>query len=164
MKIVFSIILFFVGLDVYTQDLDTILDRYNDHSIPYITPLELRELQIQDTIWILDAREWEEFEVSHIPNAHYVGFNNFSEMKTLQDLPNKEVSIIVYCSIGVRSEKIGKQLNKIGFRNIRNLYGGIFEWVNLGFPVENSAGEETERVHAFSKKWGQYLHKGQKVY
>jgi rhodanese-related sulfurtransferase len=44
----------------------------------------------------------------------------------------------VYCSIGKRSDEITKMLGEAGFTNARNLYGGIFEWVNQGHPVFNS--------------------------
>ena len=40
--------------------------------------------------------------------------------------------IIVYCSIGVRSEDIGEKLKELGYTKILNLYGGIFDWKNKG--------------------------------
>jgi hypothetical protein len=43
------------------------------------------------------------------------------------------------------------------------MYGGIFEWVNNGYPIVNSAGP-TQRVHAFDRTWGVWLKKGEKVY
>lgn len=162
MKLVFSIILLFLTPMVFGQDLQSVLDKYNDHSIPYILPSESMELA--EEVWFLDAREQEEYEVSHIPEAIYIGFKDFSKEKILGLLPNKDAPIIVYCSIGVRSEKIAKQLQSLGFLNVRNLYGGIFEWVNNGFPLEDNEGISTEKVHAFSKQWGRYLEKGEKVY
>ncbi|WP_159038468.1 hypothetical protein [Brumimicrobium mesophilum] len=44
------------------------------------------------------------------------------------------------------------------------MYGSIFEWVNEGKPVYNLEGEETMKVHAYSKSWGIWLKKGEKVY
>ena len=51
-----------------------------------------------------------------------------------------------------------------GYSNVKNLYGGIFEWKNEGHPVYDSEGKETEKVHAFSKHWGKLLKEGKKVY
>jgi len=71
--------------------------------------------------------------------------------------------IVVYCSLGIRSEIIGKQLIAEGYTAVYNLYGGIFEWVNKGKAVYNNT-QETSKVHAYSKSWGSYLLKGTKVY
>ena len=110
----------------------------------------------------LDAREYNEFNVSHILNARYVGYKDFSLNKII-DL-QKDKPIIVYCSVGKRSEDITLKMKKAGYANVKNLYGGIFEWVNQGFPVYNNEGIVTDRVHAFSHLWGKWLDKGIKVY
>lgn len=69
-------------------------------------------LQMNDSVVILDAREPQEFNVSHIVSAKNIGFNNFSsEEKQLQRL-KKNAPIIVYCSVGIRSEQIGEKLKK----------------------------------------------------
>ena len=55
---------------------------------------------------------------------------------------------MVHLILLYRSEKIGKKLKKLGFKNVVNLYGGIFEWVNSGYPVYDSKGE-TEKIHPY---------------
>ena len=72
--------------------------------------------------------------------------------------------IVVYCSLGIRSEKISEKLKAEGYSNVRNLYGGIFEWKNKGFEVFDSEGKETEKVHAYSKSWSKWLKNGEKIY
>ncbi len=157
--------LFLISANSHTQNaVDDLLKTYNTRSIPYISVEELRMLQVNETVIILDAREISEFEVSHIKNAINVGFNKFSsEEKQLQKL-NKNTPIIVYCSVGIRSEEIGEKLKKAGFTDVKNLYGGIFEWKNKDFPVIDAAGNETENVHTFSKMWSKYLEAGNPVY
>ena len=110
----------------------------------------------------LDAREAEEYNVSHIPNARFIGFEHF-ELSSISDLP-KNKPLIVYCSIGKRSEKITKKLLKEGFSNVHNLYGGIFEWVNQGYGIVDNQNKPTNKVHAYGRFWGQFLDKGEKVY
>ncbi|MEO7524596.1 MAG: rhodanese-like domain-containing protein [Ferruginibacter sp.] len=110
----------------------------------------------------LDAREVKEYDVSHIPNARFVGFDKF-ELSQLDDLPKND-PIIIYCSIGKRSEKITKELLKEGFTDVHNLYGGIFEWVNEGNGVVNNENKPTNKVHAYGYFWGQFLNRGEKVY
>ena len=146
------------------KPLNELLEQYNTRSIPYISVEELRMYQMDDSVTILDAREPAEFNVSHLKSAINVGFNDFtSEEKQLRKL-NKNIPIVVYCSLGIRSEEIGEKLKRAGFTNIKNLYGGIFEWKNKGYPVIDSKGEETENIHAFSKNWSKYLHSGNTVY
>ncbi len=110
----------------------------------------------------LDAREAKEYNVSHIPNSRFVGFEQF-ELRAISDLP-KNKPLIIYCSIGKRSENITKELLKEGFSNVRNLYGGIFEWVNEGNGVVDNENKPTNKVHAYGRFWGKWLEKGEKVY
>ncbi len=110
----------------------------------------------------LDAREINEYNVSHIQHARHVGDKDFA-FKKIADIPKNKL-IIVYCSIGKRSEDIVLKMKKAGFMYVKNLYGGIFEWVNVGHPVYGAAGNITDSVHAYSRFWSQYLAKGIKVY
>ena len=77
---------------------------------------------------------------------------------------NKNKEVIVYCSVGYRSEKVSEKLEEMGFKNISNLYGGIFEWKNQDQPIVTSESKPTEEIHAFSRVWGIWLNKGTKVY
>jgi hypothetical protein len=70
----------------------------------------------------------------------------------------------VYCSVGYRSERIGEKLLKLGYTDVVNLYGGIFEWKNQGLDVYNSSNYPTDSVHTYNKSWGKWLVKGIKVY
>ena len=115
----------------------------------------------RDSVSFLDARAKDEYKVSHIKGAVWVGYDNFDPTK-VEDLP-KDKPIIVYCSVGYRSGKIAERLISDGFTDVQNLYGGIFEWVNEGHPVYNSSGK-TNHVHPYSALWGIWLKKGVKDY
>ena len=121
-------------------------------------------LQVKEEVILLDTRETEEFTVSKIEGAIQVGYNEFSSEKVLEQIQPTDDLIVVYCSLGIRSEEIGEKLKKAGFTNVRNLYGGIFEWKNNEYPVVDSGGNTTEKVHPFSKAWGKWLLKGEKAY
>ena len=146
------------------KSLDALLRINNKESIPYISVEELRLQQLSDSVLILDTREKKEFDVSHIASARYVGYDHFSSEEISEEVTDRNTPIIVYCSLGIRSEDIGEKLEKAGFTNVKNLYGGIFEWKNNAYPVINSEGKETENVHTFSKLWSRWLTKGVKVY
>jgi len=63
--------------------------------------------------FFLDAREQKEYNVSHLPNTRFVGYNNF----TLSSLTGiaKDKPLVIYCSIGKRSENITRKLKKAGY-------------------------------------------------
>lgn len=148
--------------NVFSQkNLDKTLKLFNKETVPYIT---VQELKVSDSIVLLDTRKWEEFAVSHLKNAKWVGHKEFDIDSIIAKIPDRQTPIVVYCSIGVRSEDIGEKLQKAGYAHVRNLYGGIFEWKNQGNPVFDLEGRKTEKVHAFSKYWGKLLKKGKKVY
>ena len=104
---------------------------------------------------LLDAREPDEYAVSHLQGARNVGFEDF-DLDSLADL-DRDAHIVVYCSVGYRSEKIGEKLQKAGFRNVINLWGGIFDWANQQLPLVNQAEEKVTSVHPYDKNWGKWL-------
>lgn len=111
---------------------------------------------------ILDTRSEREYAVSHIPTARFVDYKAFSK-DDVKGLDHGRV-VVVYCTVGYRSERIGEQLKKLGFKYVFNLYGGIFQWVNEGHEVVDATGKPTTKVHAYSEDWGQWLQKGEKIY
>ncbi|MDG2433768.1 rhodanese-like domain-containing protein [Flavobacterium sp.] len=137
------------------------LERLNKNSVPYIS---VQELQAKPKYIVLDARELKEYNTSHLKNAIYVGFNKFDNSKVTKKVENKNTPIVVYCSIGVRSERIAEKLVKLGYTNVYNLYGGIFEYKNSGGTVVNNNNKVTDSVHTYNKRWSEYLEKGIKVY
>ena len=114
----------------------------------------------QDSMVILDAREKREYEVSHIEGAIWVGYDDFNLSRL--DSVDTSMSVVVYCSVGYRSEKIGERLYEAGYQDVTNLYGGIFEWVNQGGDVYNNKGK-TKDVHGYDEKWSKFLSKGNVV-
>lgn len=141
--------------------LPQILKKLNNETVPY---LNVKDIKSKHNLVFLDAREPKEFNVSHIENAIFVGFDNFDETKVTSAVKDKNANIVVYCSLGVRSEKIGEKLLKLGYKNVYNLYGGIFEYKNNGGKVVDNQNKETDKIHTYNKEWSVYLNKGIKVY
>jgi rhodanese-related sulfurtransferase len=114
-----------------------------------------------DSVIVLDAREYAEYAVSHLPGARFIGYDSF-DVKQLADIP-KDSPIVVYCSVGYRSGNVVEKMQKAGYSNVANLWGGIFHWVNMGNAVENESGP-TNKIHPYSNKWGKWLTSGEKSY
>ncbi|MBL6446938.1 rhodanese-like domain-containing protein [Fulvivirga sp. 29W222] len=145
------------------KDFDAKLNSLLSKSVPFIYTNELTELtENEDEILILDTRSEKEFQVSHIPNAIFIDYEDFS-IESIKGY-DKKSPVIVYCSVGYRSEKIGEELQELGFSDVRNLYGGIFDWKNKGYEVVNNMGKATDSVHTYNENWSKWLKEGVKVY
>lgn len=143
-------------------DFDNKLKSLYRNTVPLIHSEELSERLAENEILILDTRSLEEFQISHLPNALFMDYNTFDSKKV--EGINRNSKIVVYCSVGYRSERIGENLLDMGFTDVRNLYGGIFDWVNHKNTVVNQAGIKTDSVHTYNKDWSRWLIRGVKVY
>jgi rhodanese-related sulfurtransferase len=125
-----------LSFTVPVLDVDTVFNRVTDYTL-------------------LDAREWEEYKISHLPGARFIGYDDFSAT-SLKGI-DTNTRIVVYCSVGYRSEKIAEKLEKLGYTHVYNLYGSIFEWANRGYPLFNIQDEPVKKVHTYNKKWSRWL-------
>ena len=132
-------------------------------TVPLVQPADLaRELTRRPAgLVLLDTRSPAEFRVSHLAGARFIEYDQLARY-TFADLP-REQPVVVYCTVGARSERLGERLHALGFRHVRNLYGGLFEWVNEGHPVVDAHGP-TLNVHPYSVLWSPWLNRGNKVY
>lgn len=88
-----------------------------------ITMEQIEELEKQGAI-IIDVRSPQEFEEGHLRNA--ICIPDYEIMQKIEEVvPDKEQTIIVYCSSGYRSKKIQKKLENRGYTKVYNLYNGI---------------------------------------
>ena len=141
--------------------LDKVIEKLSGEEVPLITVNEVAE---HPSYIRLDTREWEEYEVSHLPHAHFVGYEDFDTGVFESLFPDKQATFVLYCSVGIRSGKIGEKLQKLGYTDVRNLSGGIFKWVEEGKEVLDRNEKPTQKVHAYNRLWGMLLNKGEKVY
>ena len=163
-KILLISLLILWKVSLYGQEtLEEVLNKYNHKKVPYIAVAELKSLQQKNKVVILDSRELDEFKVSHIEGAILVGYNHF-RLSSLPDSIDKKTPIVVYCTLGVRSEVIANQLVENGYTDVKNLYGGISEWKNKDYIVIDSIQRMTENIHVYSKKWGKWLTKGNPIF
>ena len=149
-------------LTLQNKNFKKLVDNTIDFTVPLLSVKELNE-NIDDYL-IFDAREKEEYNVSHIPGAKYIGYDN-PEWQILEDV-DTDRKVLFYCSIGYRSEKLGEKAKEMGFSQIYNLYGSIFEWVNEGYEVVDNSNNPTKKVHGYSWLWGRWIENGkyEKVY
>lgn len=133
------------------------------NTVPQIDPAEVkRKKEEGKQIIILDTRSPEEYAVSHLPDAKFVDYKRF-KTENVEHI-DKNAEVVVYCTVGYRSERIGEKLLDMGFTNVKNLYGGIFQWANEEGPLLNKNNQPTDSVHTYSRSWSSWLQRGIKVY
>jgi hypothetical protein len=83
---------------IKNQEFKLMLDSLYEHRVPLISVEDLIKLNKKE-VYILDTREEEEFNVSHIKNARHVGYFWF-DMRSVYDIP-MSATIALYCSVGM---------------------------------------------------------------
>lgn len=141
------------NMKILNPAFDRTVKSYLNFTVPVISCEALK--QDYDSFLILDTRELAEYQISHLPQTVHIGFRH-ADISRLDTVP-KDQPIVVYCSIGYRSEKIGEKLQKAGFSKVYNLYGSVFEWANCGFPLVDLQGKETDRIHTYDRKWSRWI-------
>jgi rhodanese-related sulfurtransferase len=142
-----------------------VIDEQLRREFPEIESINAADLQIllnrEPGPLILDIREADEYAVSHLKGALRV--DPASELDdvlrtTGPDLKGR--TIIVYCSVGVRSTALAARLRKgltaRGVTRIANLSQGIFGWHNARRPLVRS-DQVTPYVHPYDALWGQLV-------
>jgi rhodanese-related sulfurtransferase len=93
-----------------------------------ITAEEVKErLQKGEQLHLVDVREPHEHAEFNIGGILYpLGKVQSMQVDELEDLKNDEV--IVYCRSGNRSGQAAMILDMLGFKNTKNLVGGMMGW------------------------------------
>ena len=101
--------------------------------MPEITPAELKaRLDRNEPPLLLDVRQDWETRLCRLPNAVHIPIE---EIELRAEELNAEDEIVVYCHQGVRSASVADYLRSLGFKNVRNLSGGLDSWARTIDPT-----------------------------
>ena len=99
-----------------------------------ITPVELKKkLDAGEAPFILDVREPNEYQINKIAGSTLIPLGELP--RRYQELP-RDREIITQCKMGGRSAKAQDFLKSVGFTNVKNLRGGILEWIDKVDPSQ----------------------------
>lgn len=93
-----------------------------------------RWLETDKNVVVLDVRTPDEYKAGHLKDARNVDFLARDFEKQLAGL-DKSKPYLVHCASGGRSSETLPMLQKLGFKNIRHLDGGVQAWEKAGLPV-----------------------------
>jgi rhodanese-related sulfurtransferase len=98
-----------------------------------ISPQDLKaRLDQQQAPLLLDVRQDWETKLCRLPNAVHIPIE---EIELRVEELNREDAIVVYCHAGVRSAAVAEYLRSLGFKDVRNLAGGVDLWARTVDPT-----------------------------
>lgn len=83
---------------------------------------------------LVDVREESEFARDHLPGSIHLG-KGIIERDVEERVPDLNAPLILYCGGGYRSPLAADNLQKMGYKNVFSMDGGIRGWREKGFPL-----------------------------
>lgn len=87
--------------------------------------------------YVIDVRENDEWAAGHAPEAVHLPMMDVPAR--LDDVPT-EGDVVIACRVGGRSAQVVTFLMARGWDNVRNLDGGMIDWVAAGRPLVSEDG------------------------
>ena len=102
--------------------------------ITEISPTDAAQKAKSSDVVIVDVREKDEFDQSHIPDAVHLSRGTI-ELEVEDKFPDRKTTIICHCGGGGRSALAAESLKKMGYKNVRSMAGGFKAWKAAGLPT-----------------------------
>src|SRR6266511_2215384 len=83
---------------------------------------------------IVDVRGKDEWDEEHIPNATHLSRGTI-KLEIEEKVPDRNAMIICHCGGGGRSALAAESLQKMGYKNVRSLAGGLKAWKAAGLQT-----------------------------
>lgn len=87
-----------------------------------------------DKFVLVDVREESEFAKDHLPGAIHLG-KGIIERDIEARVPDLNAEMILYCGGGFRSALAADNLQKMGYKNVISMDGGIRDWREKGYRL-----------------------------
>jgi rhodanese-related sulfurtransferase len=97
-----------------------------------------------ETFHFVDVREDREYAIDHAAGARHLG-RGILERDVEALIPDKDAEIVLYCGGGFRSALSAESLQKMGYRRVISMDGGIKAWRDAGLPLETGAPANADK-------------------
>jgi rhodanese-related sulfurtransferase len=87
-----------------------------------------------DRFTLVDVREENEWQKDHLPGALHMS-KGVIERDVEQKVPDLNTEMILYCGGGFRSALAADNLQKMGYKNVISMDGGIRGWREKNYPL-----------------------------
>ena len=92
------------------------------------------KLDAREKFLLVDVREESEFAKDHLPSAIHLG-KGIIERDIEARVPELTTPMVLYCGGGFRSALAADNLQKMGYRSVVSMDGGIREWREKSYPL-----------------------------
>lgn len=103
-------------------------------TITEISPIEAAAKSKSGEAVIVDVREKDEWDNEHISDAIHMSRGTI-ELDIEEKVPDTNSMIICHCGGGGRSALAAESLQKMGYKNVRSMAGGLKAWKAIGLPT-----------------------------
>ena len=93
-----------------------------------------KRLDRGEKMTLIDVREESEFARDHLPGSIHLG-KGIIERDVETRVPDVAQEIILYCGGGFRSALAADNLQKMGYKNVISMDGGIRDWREKNYPL-----------------------------
>src|SRR5947199_10190457 len=83
---------------------------------------------------IVDVRQTDEWDEEHIPGALHLSRGTI-ELDIEEKVPDPNAMIICHCGGGGRGALATETLQKMGYKNVHSMAGGLKAWKASGLPT-----------------------------
>ncbi len=109
-----------------------------------------RFIQNGDRIVLLDVREEEGIALGYIKGAIFIPMDELDE-KAETLLPEKDVPVIIYCAVGIRSLAATKLMKEKGYTHVYFMTKGINGWKDAGYEVATDSELTPDQLTRYSR-------------
>jgi len=93
-----------------------------------------KRMDAGEKLVLVDVREDNEFAKDHLPGAIHLG-KGVIERDIEGRVPDINTELVLYCGGGFRSAMAADNLQRMGYKNVISMDGGIREWREKGYPL-----------------------------
>ena len=109
-----------------------------------VSALEAKQIaEAREDAVVLDVREDHEWAMGHLPGAILVPLGQLDfQADPAGPRPNADLiaaterPVVAYCATGKRSILAADLLQKLGYRDVVSMRGGIMGWAREGLPID----------------------------
>ena len=101
----------------------------------------IKEITVEETIErqkaganLIDVREDNEWEAGHATGAKHIG-RGVIERDIINEFPDKNAELVLYCGGGYRSALAADNLQKMGYQRVFSMKGGWTAWKEANAPI-----------------------------
>ncbi len=117
---------------------------------PQMIDLDTAQREIADGTKLIDVREQNEWDESHLEAALHVPQGELVE-RLDEVAPDSSERLLLHCRTDNRSAKMAEELASLGYDNVGVVEGGIVAWEKAGLPTINNSGLTREQRMRYSR-------------